>query len=110
MKVVLNGGLNLSVLDGWWAEAYDGENGWAIPGETAVEHGIQDSRDAAALYDLLEHEVAPLFYDRDADGIPRGWLRRIKRSLRTNAPRFSAARMMHDYADSTYLQHSATGE
>jgi starch phosphorylase len=102
MKVVLNGGLNLSVLDGWWAEAFDGENGWAIPGDTAYDRGIQDTRDAAAFYDLLEHDVAPLFYDRDADGIPRGWVRRMKRSLRTNGPRFSASRMVRDYVDSVY--------
>ncbi len=62
MKSVLNGGLNLSVLDGWWAEAYDGANGWAIPGDAVYDPSVQDTRDAAALYDLLEHEVAPLFY------------------------------------------------
>ncbi|MBJ7609531.1 MAG: alpha-glucan family phosphorylase [Candidatus Dormibacteraeota bacterium] len=102
MKVVLNGGLNLSVLDGWWAEAFDGENGWAIPGDTVFDPGVQDTRDAAAFYDLLEHDVAPLFYDRAADGVPHGWVRRVKRSLRTNGPRFSAARMVHDYVDTVY--------
>ena len=70
MKAVINGGLNLSVLDGWWAEAYDGANGWALPGDVDPDHAAQDERDAAALYGLLEQEVAPLFYDRDADGIP----------------------------------------
>jgi starch phosphorylase len=110
MKAVLNGGLNLSVLDGWWAEAFDGENGWGIPGDTVYDPVIQDTRDAAMLYDLLEHEVAPLFYDRDRDGIPRGWVRRIKRSLRTNGPRFSATRMVRDYVETAYaLQPAAEG-
>ncbi|HSP65792.1 MAG TPA: alpha-glucan family phosphorylase, partial [Candidatus Deferrimicrobium sp.] len=103
MKSVLNGGLNLSVLDGWWAEAYDGANGWAISGDTAYDPSVQDTRDAAALYDLLEHEVAPLFYTRDSDGVPYEWVRRIKRSLRTNGPRFSATRMVEDYIDTAYL-------
>jgi len=103
MKSVLNGGLNLSILDGWWAEAFDGANGWGIPGDTVYDPSVQDSRDAAAFYDLLEHEVAPLFYDRGADGIPHGWVRRIKRSLRTNGPRFSATRMVQDYVDDAYL-------
>jgi starch phosphorylase len=103
MKSVLNGGLNLSILDGWWAEAFDGANGWGIPGDAVYDPSVQDSRDAAAFYDLLEHEVAPLFYDRDADGIPHGWVRRIKRSLRTNGPRFSATRMVQDYVDGAYL-------
>ena len=109
MKAVLNGGLNLSVLDGWWAEAYDGANGWAIPGDTVYDPSVQDSRDAAALYDLLEHEVAPMFYSREADGVPHEWVRRIKRSLRTNGPRFSAARMVQDYIDSAYLLGSTAG-
>ena len=108
MKSVLNGGLNLSVLDGWWAEAYDGANGWAIPGDTVYDPGVQDTRDAATLYDLLEHEVAPLFYTRDSDGVPREWVRRIKRSLLTNGPRFSAMRMVHDYIDSAYLLHAGS--
>ena len=110
MKVVLNGGLNLSVLDGWWAEASDGENGWAIPGDTVFDPGVQDTRDAASFYDLLEHDVAPLFYDRDGDGIPRGWVRRIKRSLMTNGPRFSATRMVVDYIDQVYGVRAAAGE
>ena len=110
MKAVLNGGLNLSVLDGWWAEAFDGENGWGISGDTAYDPGIQDTRDAAAFYDLLEHEVAPLFYDRGADGIPHGWVGRIKCSLRTNGPRFSATRMVRDYIDTTYALETTAGE
>jgi glycogen phosphorylase len=110
MKVVLNGGLNLSVLDGWWAEAFDGENGWAIPGDPVYDRGVQDTRDAAAFYDLLEHDVVPLFYDRDGDGIPRGWVRRMKRSLRTNGPRFSATRMVWDYIGSVYALRDTADE
>jgi starch phosphorylase len=103
MKSALNGGLNLSVLDGWWAEGYDGENGWGIDG-SIDDAGEQerDHRDAQALYDLLEHEVLPLFRDRDDDGIPRGWVRRVKASLRTNGPRFSASRMLRDYERRIY--------
>jgi starch phosphorylase len=92
MKSVLNGGLQLSVLDGWWAEAYDGSNGWAISGEVDADHQAQDARDAAQYYDLLEQEVVPSFYD-DGDG----WVDRIRRSLRTLAPQFSATRMLADY-------------
>jgi starch phosphorylase len=102
MKAAVNGGLNLSVLDGWWAEAYDGENGWAIDGEEGPDEAAQDARHATALYDTLEREVLPLFHDRDADGIPRRWLARVKASLQTNGPRFSAARMVEDYARSIY--------
>jgi starch phosphorylase len=97
MKNVLNGGLQLSVLDGWWDEAYDGTNGWAIQAIEGLSAEEQDARDAAAFYDLLEREVVPLFYSRDAAGIPRGWLRRVKASLRTNGPRFTATRMVGDY-------------
>ena len=102
MKAALNGGLNLSVLDGWWAEAYDGANGWAIPGDILFDHAMEDLRDASTLFDIIENEVMPLFYQRDEHGIPRGWVERIRASMRTNGPRFSAARMMDDYAGETY--------
>ena len=103
MKSAANGGLNLSVLDGWWAEGYDGTNGWAIDGGHPGEsEQAQDGRHAYALYDLLEHEVKPLFYDRDGDGIPHGWLDKVKASLLTNGPRFSAARMVEEYASTIY--------
>jgi starch phosphorylase len=104
MKSAANGGLNLSVLDGWWVEGYDGRNGWEIDG-AAVEGedpAAQDRRHAHALYDLLEHEVIPLFHDRDPDGIPRKWLGMVRDSLKTNGPQFSAARMVREYAERIY--------
>jgi glycogen phosphorylase len=102
MKSAVNGGLQLSVLDGWWAEAYDGTNGWALPGEVDDDHDAQDKRDAAELLRLLYDEVVPAFYDRDADGVPRSWLARVKASLRTNGPEFSATRMVRDYVRTIY--------
>ncbi len=102
MKAVINGGLNLSTLDGWWAEAYDGTNGWALSGEVDPDSGAQDARDAAALFGLLEGEVLPAFYDRDPDGLPRSWLERIRASMRTLAPAFCAGRMLEDYLDRIY--------
>ncbi|MGA0038214.1 MAG: alpha-glucan family phosphorylase [Pirellulales bacterium] len=103
-KVVLNGGLNCSILDGWWAEAFDGRNGFAIGrGETHAQDQITDQRDAAALYDVLEKEVIPLFYDRDSDGLPREWIRMMKNSISSLAWRFSAHRMVMDYARACYV-------
>jgi len=102
MKAAINGGLNLSVLDGWWAEAYDGTNGWALPGEIQPDPGTQDARDAATLYRLLEQEIVPTFYDRDGEGLPRAWLDRIRASLQTLAPVFSAGRMLDDYVERIY--------
>jgi len=102
MKAALNGGLNLSVLDGWWAEGFDGTNGWAIDGSEDPHAEAQDARDAATLLELMEREVAPMFYERDAEGIPRGWLRRTRASLRTAARDFSARRMLEDYATRIY--------
>jgi glycogen phosphorylase len=102
MKSAVNGGLQLSVLDGWWAEAYDGTNGWALPGDVDDDHATQDARDAGELLRLLYDEVVPAFYDRDDDGLPRAWLARVKASLRTNGPEFSASRMLRDYARRVY--------
>jgi starch phosphorylase len=102
MKASFNGALQLSVLDGWWAEGYDGHNGWAIRGDEDPDHAVMDQRDAQAFYDLLEHEIVPEFYDRDGEGVPHRWCERMKASLRTNAPRFSAARMVDDYAARIY--------
>jgi starch phosphorylase len=102
MKAALNGALNVSVLDGWWAEGYDGSNGWAIEGEPDTDHALQDERHADALFDLLEQQVVPLFADRDDDGLPRGWLAMVRNSIRTNGPRFSATRMVREYLDRVY--------
>ena len=90
-KVVLNGGLNLSVLDGWWAEAYDGLNGFAIGnGRTHTNLDVHDSRDGEDLYRVLRETVIPLYYQRDRDGLPRNWIKRMKRTIRTLGFRFSA--------------------
>ena len=105
MKSVFNGGLQLSVLDGWWAEAYgDGSapNGWAIAGEVDSDHDAQDERHAAALHQLLEHELVPTFYDRDESGLPNRWLDMIRASLATLGPMFCATRMLAQYADGPY--------
>jgi starch phosphorylase len=102
--VVLNGGLNLSVLDGWWAEAYDGLNGFAIgTGRTHADMSIHDSRDGEDLYRVLRDEVIPLYYDRDRDGLPRGWIKRMKRTIRTLGWRFNANRMVMDYTTKCYV-------
>jgi glycogen phosphorylase len=103
-KTVLNGGLNLSVLDGWWAEAYDGRNGFAIgAGDTHTSVDIHDRRDAQSLMRALRDEVVPLYYDRDADGLPREWIARMKRTIRTLGWRFSADRMVKDYVTKAYI-------
>jgi len=103
-KVVLNGGLNLSVLDGWWAEAYDGLNGFAIgTGRTHSNMDVHDSRDGQDLYRVLRDELIPLFYQRDRDGLPRGWIKRMKRTIRTLGWRFNADRMVMDYTQKCYV-------
>ncbi len=105
MKSVLGGGLQLSVLDGWWAEGYDGQNGWAIDGSEDRDHAAQDWRDANTLFDLLEQQVVPMFHERDADGVPQRWVEMMRRSLMTNGPRFSATRMVREYAERIYTRH-----
>ena len=102
MKSVVNGGLHLSVLDGWWAEAYDGDNGWALSGDVDPDHQAQDARDGAELQRLLREAVLPLFYERDEDGLPQGWLQRVRASLCSLAPAFSAGRMLRDYRERVY--------
>lgn len=103
-KTVLNGTLNLSILDGWWAEAFDGENGFVIgDGMTHTDPGIQSQRDAAALYDVLEQEIVPLFFEADPAGSPRRWVRRMKRSIMSLGWRFNADRMVKDYVQTSYL-------
>ena len=106
-KVVLNGGLNLSILDGWWAEAYDGLNGFAFGGGRSHSNPeIQDARDGDDLYRVFGDEVIPLFYDRDVDGLPRGWIKRMKRTIRTLGWRFNADRMVMDYTQKCYIPAS----
>jgi starch phosphorylase len=102
MKSVINGGLQLSVLDGWWAEGYDGDNGWAIPGEVDDDHEAQDDRDVAELHRLLDKEVLPMFYERDERGLPAAWIARIRASLKTLGPQFSATRMLSEYLSGPY--------
>jgi starch phosphorylase len=103
-KVVLNGGLNLSVLDGWWAEAYDGLNGFAIgAGETHTSPDLHDFRDGESFLRVLGEEIIPLYYDRDRDGLPREWIARMKRAIRTLGWRFSADRMVMDYVLKAYI-------
>jgi len=103
-KAVLNGALNLSILDGWWAEAYDGANGFAISkGTSHVNEQVTDARDAQSLYEVLEKQVVPLYYDRDIDGLPRFWIKRMMNSISSLAWRFSAHRMVADYVQLAYL-------
>jgi glycogen phosphorylase len=103
-KAVFNGALLCSVLDGWWAEAFDGTNGFAIgDGHAHSDPAVQDARDAESLYRVLENDVVPLFYDRDADGVPREWVARMKRAVATLGPRFTADRMVRDYVLQCYL-------
>ena len=103
-KVVLNGGLNLSILDGWWAEAYDGTNGFAIgKGTSHASDEIGDARDGEWLYETLENRVVPLYYHRDVDGLPRQWIRMMMNSIASLAWRFSSHRMVMDYARESYV-------
>ncbi|MBM3694497.1 MAG: glycosyltransferase family 1 protein [Actinobacteria bacterium] len=104
MKAAINGAPNLSVLDGWWLEGFQGNNGWGF-GETTQG----DQADAAALYDLIEHRVVPLYYDRDAEGIPRGWVAMMKEAMIAAVP-FSATRMVAEYMERLYLRANGNGE
>ncbi|MDA0745465.1 MAG: alpha-glucan family phosphorylase [bacterium] len=104
MKAMANGALNLSVLDGWWAEAYQVDVGWAIgQGEEYEDPVYQDQVEADALYQILEKDAIPLFYQRGADGLPRGWVSRMKSTMRTLCPLFNTHRMVHEYAECFYL-------
>ncbi len=103
MKVLPNGGLNLSILDGWWVEGYQPGVGWAIgKGEEYQDLAYQDVVEAGALYDLLEKDVVPLYYDRGPDGLPRAWIQRMKRSMKELTPRFGTIRMLWEYAERYY--------
>jgi len=104
MKVPLNGGLNLSCLDGWWPEAYNGRNGWAIgDGRVHDDLAYQDHVESESLYNLLEREIVPLFYERAVDGVPRRWIARVKESMKTICPVFSTVRMLREYTEKLYL-------
>jgi len=103
MKASINGVPHLSIGDGWWAEGYSGDNGWLIDGQPgSVDHDAVDAADADSLYHLLEHEIVPAFYDRDEHGIPRRWLAYVRRAMVSVTPRFSARRMVKEYADVMY--------
>lgn len=111
MKAALNGVPHLSVLDGWWYEAYDGGNGWAIHHDIETCDATDpDERDVCELYDLLENKVVPLYYDRDRNGIPHGWVRVMKQAIRSNAPLFSARRMAKEYSEQMYLRAAQASE
>lgn len=110
MKAAVNGGLNLSVLDGWWNDAYQPGNGWAIGwGEEYGDYDQQDQVEASLLYDLLEREVAPLYYARvegEGANLPLEWISRMKRSMRTICPIYNSHRMVREYAERFYLPPS----
>ncbi|TPW75464.1 alpha-glucan family phosphorylase [Schumannella soli] len=104
MKAALNGSLNLSILDGWWNEYYDDRNGWAIPSaDSAGDAAERDALEAAAMYDLIEHQIAPRFYERDGAGVPQKWVSDIRHTLATLSPELSADRMLRQYVEGLYL-------
>jgi len=103
MKAAINGVPHLSIGDGWWAEGFSGANGWLIEGRPAgASHDEVDDADANALYTLLEEQVVPAFYERDARDIPRAWLRTVKEAIRTIMPMYTTRRMMKQYVDELY--------
>ena len=103
-KVSVHGGLNLSVLDGWWREGYDGTNGWAIGDDSSLENSEeQDNADADSLYETLTQAVIPLFFDRDEQGIPRAWIEKIRRAMQTLIPQYNTDRMVAEYVTKYYL-------
>jgi glycogen phosphorylase len=105
MKAALNGALNFSVLDGWWREAYDSHNGWAIGEDKELDsQSVQDAQDAESLYNTLENEIIPLYYDRDQKDISHEWVTRVKNSLKTNIPQFSTRRMVKEYVKELYVK------
>jgi starch phosphorylase len=110
MKAALNGGLNLSILDGWWDEWYDGSNGWAIPSADGVDDpDRRDDLEATALYDLIEKDIAPRFYDVDHDGVPGRWLEMVRHTLKSLGPKVLATRMVRDYVRLLYTPAAVTG-
>jgi starch phosphorylase len=110
MKVPPNGGINFSVLDGWWVEGYDGINGWVIGDDRIYDNAdYQDFVESESIYDILEREIIPAFYDRGPDGLPRRWIAMMKASMRTCSPRFSAVRMVREYARDLYVPVTRNG-
>ncbi|MGC5615320.1 alpha-glucan family phosphorylase [Georgenia sp. Z1491] len=110
MKCAINGALNLSILDGWWDEMFDGVNGWAIPTADGVEDTEhRDTLEAAALYDQLENVVVPRFYDRDEDGVPAHWMEQVRHTLSTLGPKVQATRMLRDYVEQLYTPVAVAG-
>jgi len=109
-KVITNGCLNFSVRDGWWDEAYDGTNGWAIGDDTfRLEPDVQDEFDSFSMYEILKHEIVPLYYDQDAEGVPKRWIDRVRRSLITIGPVYNTSRMVADYATDFYRRAAEKG-
>src|SRR5206468_3003513 len=110
MKAALNGCLNLSIRDGWWDELYDGANGWAIPSadDPSIADERRDELEAASIYDLLEHEILPLFHDRDGDGLPHRWIGTVKHNFVSLGPEVLASRMVRDYSERLYLPAAAS--
>ncbi len=110
MKVTSNGGLNFSILDGWWAEGYKGTNGWMIGDDRIYDNqDYQDFVESESIYDTLEGEIIPMFYDRGSDGLPRKWIATMKASMRTLTARFSSFRMVREYADKLYIPTMRNG-
>jgi starch phosphorylase len=104
MKASVNGVPHLSIRDGWWYEGYNGTNGWAIGSPLRIPDPVEEEKeDAEALYQLLENEVAPLYYERDLGGVPHGWMRLVKEAIRSVAPVFCTRRMMKEYIEQMYL-------
>ncbi len=103
MKAALNAVPQLGTLDGWWAEGFEGENGWALPlTEPGADEDTEDAEDQRTLFELLEREIVPLFYDRDERGLPTGWIRKMKHALRVAGARFTTRRMVQEYVQEYY--------
>src|SRR5690606_16415621 len=102
IKAAINGRLNLSILDGWWSEAWDGHNGWGIPGADVLDEGRRDYLDGAAMLDAIEEEVVPLYYARNSGGLSPEWVRRCRHAMASVIPRFNMRRVVRDYTTGLY--------
>jgi alpha-glucan phosphorylase-like protein len=110
MKAPINGGINFSIADGWWCEVQNPDAGWTIGNSHESENtDQQDHEDSLSLYEILETKIAPLYYKRNAEGLPTEWIKTMKASLATVTPRFSTARMVRDYADQAYVPAAKRG-